>query len=827
MTNKTTKRALFTSVMSLIICVVMLMGTTFAWFTDSVASGKNKIVAGNLDVELYYQNDTVTDWKKVDADTNVFKADSLWEPGHTEVVKLKVVNEGTLALKYLLNLAVVSEIGGVNVDGDDFKLSDYIKYGTTSDAVTSREGAIDAVEAGAQALSTAASQGGTLLSEKEKELTLVVYMPETVGNEANYRGDAIPTIDFGIELLATQVENESDSFGIDYDANATYPAGTYYVNNGAEFADVLNAITNDDSIDSAKIVLNDDIVWETGAGIGSTPVIPEDSSLKNLTIYGNGNTLTATGKGVGALRAANGGTLILEDIVVEDESKSYNESAWELTYLEFAGKLNFKNVTFNSGIMVSADNAEATTFSLRSTPAYTATFTDCTFNTKEDSVYGVWVDNGAVLFTGCTFTGTRGLKMAEIYSNSNIDNVTVDNCLFADITKKPGIAIGSIYQKGETAKYGNQTWTDNSDTTVVITNNTFKNCQAGDQGLYIYETDTPAGAWLTEENNTVKLDVSSATITAGTTDATGNSLASKIRNIVFGTPAEYPEIVASNTPVRNENGTDVYQVADGNVYDVYYLSDAKIALPEDSRNLFADMKNMTEFDATNLDMSNVENALCMFVNCSNLTTIEGVEDWDVSNVTNMQSMFYGCNKLEDMDLSSWDTSNVTNMRMVFFRCYELTDETYDSIENWDVSNVKNFYSMFKHARGLKTLDLSKWDTSSATNMSHMFANIGDNLTSLDLSSFDTSNVTDMSWMFYSANKLETIYVGDGWSTESVDPSTPTCFYNNQALVGGNGTTWLDVCDMANAARPWESSAKIIYAVADGEGTPGLLTYKAN
>ena len=60
-----TKRALLASALSLIMCFTMLLGTTYAWFTDSVESGKNTIVAGNLDVELYYQNDETTDWTPV------------------------------------------------------------------------------------------------------------------------------------------------------------------------------------------------------------------------------------------------------------------------------------------------------------------------------------------------------------------------------------------------------------------------------------------------------------------------------------------------------------------------------------------------------------------------------------------------------------------------------------------------------------------------------------------------------------------------------------------------------------------------------------------
>ena len=124
---KNTKKSLLTSALCLLLCMSMLVGTTFAWFTDEVKSGNNIIAAGNLDVNLYWSTNGA-DWTPVDADTNVFKTGTLWEPGHTEVVYLKVVNEGTLALKYNLDVIVVSEVPGTNVANDPFKLSDYILY---------------------------------------------------------------------------------------------------------------------------------------------------------------------------------------------------------------------------------------------------------------------------------------------------------------------------------------------------------------------------------------------------------------------------------------------------------------------------------------------------------------------------------------------------------------------------------------------------------------------------------------------------------------------------------------------------------------------------
>ena len=85
MKNKSTKHALLASVLSIVMCFAMLIGSTFAWFTDEVKSGMNKIVAGNLDVELEYSLDGTT-WTAVNETTNMFKEDALWEPGYTEVV---------------------------------------------------------------------------------------------------------------------------------------------------------------------------------------------------------------------------------------------------------------------------------------------------------------------------------------------------------------------------------------------------------------------------------------------------------------------------------------------------------------------------------------------------------------------------------------------------------------------------------------------------------------------------------------------------------------------------------------------------------------------
>ncbi|MBO7250999.1 MAG: hypothetical protein J6V25_00060 [Oscillospiraceae bacterium] len=227
------RRALFASVISLILCCAMLVGTTFAWFTDSVTSGRNQIVAGNLDIELYYKLDLEDDWAQVTTETELFDDATLWEPGYTQVVYLKIVNEGTLALNYKIGLNIVDEKGAENVDGDEFKLSDYIMFGTDT-TVTDETNLPASREAARAAVSSNVTEmfnngqprynEGSLDDETDDValVTLVAYMPETVGNEANYRGTA-PYIKLGLNLTATQKTYENDSFDDQYDKDATLP----------------------------------------------------------------------------------------------------------------------------------------------------------------------------------------------------------------------------------------------------------------------------------------------------------------------------------------------------------------------------------------------------------------------------------------------------------------------------------------------------------------------------------------------------------------------------------------------------------------------------
>ena len=232
-TGKNAKLALILGFASIFVCFAMLLGSTYAWFTDNVSSGINTIVVGNLDVELEYSTDMET-WITVNSDVSLFDTENtIWEPGHTEVVYLRVSNVGSLALKYLLGVDVSHEDIGYNVAGDEYKLSDHIMYGikenvTEPYADTERATAISDVKNLETKLNLTYSKE-FMLNPKTDTVTdcdvfaLVVYMPEGVANEANHDGDNIPKIEFGISVLATQTEAEYDSFGNNYDEGATYP----------------------------------------------------------------------------------------------------------------------------------------------------------------------------------------------------------------------------------------------------------------------------------------------------------------------------------------------------------------------------------------------------------------------------------------------------------------------------------------------------------------------------------------------------------------------------------------------------------------------------
>ncbi|MBR3750482.1 MAG: SipW-dependent-type signal peptide-containing protein [Clostridia bacterium] len=237
--KKNTRLALGMSLLSILLCVSMLVGTTFAWFTDSVTSNLNQIIAGNLDLEVYYgdpaDKNSIADAEKLFDDV------TLWEPAAVAWENLTVINLGTLALKYDLMVSFNDEN---NVNG--YGLSDILEIGVVDGGVTAdtREGAIAQVQQWNKL--TDFSLNGILLDQDaSKTYGLVIRWNPTdednnwnVNNGKNTSDGQPLHINLGVMAFATQMIKENDSFGNDYDENApwtTYADYSWYNANDSVF----------------------------------------------------------------------------------------------------------------------------------------------------------------------------------------------------------------------------------------------------------------------------------------------------------------------------------------------------------------------------------------------------------------------------------------------------------------------------------------------------------------------------------------------------------------------------------------------------------------
>lgn len=156
-----------------------------------------------------------------------------------------------------------------------------------------------------------------------------------------------------------------------------------------------------------------------------------------------------------------------------------------------------------------------------------------------------------------------------------------------------------------------------------------------------------------------------------------------------------------------------------------------------------------------------------FGSCTNLTSIEGLENLNTSDVTSMDHMFYKCEKLRALDLSGFNTEKVEDMSDMFSNCKNL--ETLN-LSSFRTNNLTNMSEMFLECNKIAQLDLSGFNTSGVKALDQVFKNC-QALESLDLSSFDTKLVTVMSSLFEYCQSLKTIYVSDSFSTFLVKSST--------------------------------------------------------
>ena len=421
---KSKKSALLLSFTSLLLCFAMLAGSTFAWFTDTATTGVNKIVSGNLDIEAYYRTAAGGAWAKIDDQTDLFgTAGTLFEPGHTRVVELKIENAGNLALKYKIGMNIASETPGTNKAGNPYKLSDYLKVAATGIQQYNPTDQISSLmerlifQKGDFGMWTArdfanfeleyTSNGSVhvLQPGAAQILGIKVYMPDSVGNEANaISSEKAASIEFGLNILATQYTTESDSYGTQYDKDATYPI---VANNQAELEDV--------------IANNTSVTIMTTAGTYTLPAI---AGNKTVTILGDESTvIDMTTSDI--ISAQNAGL----DLTIEGATVQFaNENYKGVTHSK---KLTYKDCTITGKQFLYANEVE---------------FINCKFVQDTDG-YNVWTYGaGKVLFKDCEFK-CKG-KAVLIYNEGGTNGQTVEfqNCKFtasAPVAGKAAIEIDS------------------------------------------------------------------------------------------------------------------------------------------------------------------------------------------------------------------------------------------------------------------------------------------------------------------------------------------------------------------------------------------------
>jgi len=381
--TKSTKRALLMSALSLLMCISMFIGSTFAWFTDSVTSANNVIHSGTLDVVLEYKTNWSDEWTTVDENTKLFKDGALYEPGYTEVVYLRVSNAGSLALKYMLSFNIANEESSTNVYNEEFKLSDYLQIGSYGqDEYSSganyadilmpimfgnREKALESVDLNTLSSANPIIRDNVPLLPGEdtaQVYALVLTMPEAVGNEANTKvGVEAPYIELGIRLYATQYTHEEDSFDNQYDANVDEP-DVHEIHNAADFSKAFEeggqAIIENMDLSGENAVYGELAVDKSLAlNTNNSTIAKQDDKDYAIVNYGN---LEITGNGTiqtefkGSIE--NWGKLYINNLNIDVQGTKYGFHVKDgeveindLTLTAQRGGLNLQGgkATINSG----------------------------------------------------------------------------------------------------------------------------------------------------------------------------------------------------------------------------------------------------------------------------------------------------------------------------------------------------------------------------------------------------------------------------------------------------------------------------------------------
>ena len=393
--SKSTKRALISSTLALLMCVAMLIGTTFAWFTDTASTGVNKITSGNLHVEIQDKTGEKIEnleWVKENGEVIANQEGILWEPGCTYLLTpFQIVNTGNLALKYKIVIT--------GLDGDS-PLLDVIKF-------TYKTERGEEFDMSAEGHLTAKGTPGASTGM----ITVSAQMDKLANND--YMDKTLTGIKFTV--VATQDTVENDSYNNQYDRYAQYPDVTVVQLAAGDETAVNNALK--DAIAAAKTA-----AAATGKPTPTQIVLPSNTTVcldsgeatpaqgltSDIKITGDKTTtvkLQNTNPGSeGSLSYQDGANLTFQGITVDTEDIK--------GICARGGVVTFIDCTFNS--------------ELKQTIAAKFIFSGCTF-TKPVSQVGYGCNN--VIFSNCKFdTDGYGIK---IYSEGNSPvNLTVKNCAF-------------------------------------------------------------------------------------------------------------------------------------------------------------------------------------------------------------------------------------------------------------------------------------------------------------------------------------------------------------------------------------------------------------
>lgn len=452
------QKALLSSILTIVLCVSLIAGSTFALFT-SEEQVDIAVTAGGVELRAFIRNESVkTYWcgtpvgnkgMFINGGTAKIQKENLilnnMLPGDRADVLVDVLNESNVRISYRVVMTVEGKLGEVLVAK------------ATSDDMTST---LDRDHPKSEWIT--ANPG-----EEIAPITVSVELPTTVGNEYKRAPGQVT-----LTVEAIQETAQGKVFYRD-----------------VPYSSVQAALDAAEAGVPAVLEISGRVEWSTGAQYGNTPFRTNASEIifRGLEYA----ELVAVGSGVGEMGSETV-PVTYENLTLVDESVSYNESAWELGYLELYGKSTFRNVIFTDGIMLEGEEA---------------VFENCTFTGRTLAglnMYAAWVSNGNATFRDCSFGGTRGLKLHEDYG-TDLGAVTVERCTFGPLSQKPGIAIGTLGTDGNGTYVGSGGVAYTGvPATVTVKDCTFDRVQAGDQGLYLYESDTAVGAWLTLSGNTVK-----------------------------------------------------------------------------------------------------------------------------------------------------------------------------------------------------------------------------------------------------------------------------------------------------------------------------------